>query len=179
MLTRTIRYVRNRDGMAATEFALIAPIMIALFLGTVEISDALTCDQKVDGLAATASDLVAQSTTIHDTDVTNIFNALNSVLYPYATGNAKIVISSLVDDGKNDGKANVAWSAAQNATARTVGTAVSVPTGIVSSGGSVIYAEVTYGYTSLANQYIIGTINMTSNFYSKPRRSTTVARVSP
>ncbi len=179
MLIRTIAYLRNRDGMAAVEFALIAPIMIALFLGSIELSDALTCDQKVEGLAATASDLVAQSTTIHDSDVTNIFNALNSVLYPFAAGNAKVVISSLVDDGKNDGKANVAWSAAQNATARSVGSAVTVPAGVVSTGGSVIYAEVTYSYTSLANQYIIGTINMTSSFYSKPRRSSTVSRVSP
>jgi Flp pilus assembly protein TadG len=179
MLTRTIRYFRNCEGMAATEFALIAPIMIALFLGTVELSDALICDQKVDGLAATASDLVAQSTTVHDSDITNIFNALNSVLYPYASANAKVVITSLVDDGKNDGKATVAWSAAQNATARTVGTSVAVPTGVVSSGGSVIFGEVTYSYTSLANQYIIGTINMTSSFYSKPRRSATVTRVSP
>ncbi len=179
MLTRTIRYFRNREGMAAVEFALIAPIMIALFLGSIEISDALICDQKVEGLAATASDLMAQSTTIHDADVTNTFNALNSVLYPYASANAKIVISSLVDDGKNDGKANVAWSVAQNATARSVGSAVTVPAGVVASGGSTIYSEVTYRYTSLANQYIIGTINMTSNFYSKPRRSSTVARVSP
>ena len=80
--------------------------------------------------------------------MTNIFNAANSILYPYPSAPAKIVITSAVDDGH--GGAKVAWSKAQNTAARTPGATITVPTGLIvsGSGGSVILAEISYSFTS-------------------------------
>jgi Flp pilus assembly protein TadG len=174
MLKRLQHFLKARDGLAAVEFALIAPVMIVLFFGALEFSMAIDCHTRVNNVAATTADLVAQSTVISSTDATNIFSAANSILYPYASAGAKIVVSSLVDDGK--GAATVAWSEAQNTTKRTQGATVSVPAGLIvsGSGGSVILAEISYSYTSPTLVVLTGPVNMTGSFYSKPRRSLTV-----
>jgi Flp pilus assembly protein TadG len=175
MLKRFLSFLRARDGLAAIEFALTAPVMATFFLGAIELTDAMSCEQRVTGLAATASDLVAQATQVSNADINNVYSALNAIVYPYPTTNIKIVISSLIDDGH--GGAKVAWSDAQNTAARAVNSAVTVPAGIVTAGGSVILAEVTYPYTSPVSDFIVGSINLTSTFYERPRRSATVTRV--
>jgi Flp pilus assembly protein TadG len=174
MLRRARTFLRARDGLAAVEFALISPVMILMFFGAIELSYALNCNARVGRVASTTSDLVAQATTVSSTDVTNIFTAANSILFPYPTASAKIVVSSLVDDGK--GGTTVAWSNAQNATPRSVGSTVSVPAGLVvsGSGGSLIFAEVTYAYTPPISYFLGTSVTLTDSFYSRPRRSLTV-----
>jgi len=174
MLKLLSKFRRAAAGVAATEFALLLPVMITMFLGSIEMTDALTCKQKVTGLAATAADLIAQEKNVTDADMSNVFSAVNSIVYPYPTTGVKIVISSLVDNGSGGGK--VVWSSAQNATPRAVNSTVTIPAGVITTGGSVILAEITYPYTSRVASMLTGTTNMTSTFYARPRRSSTVTR---
>jgi len=174
MLKTAAGFVRSRRGMAAVEFALCAPAMILMFFGAIELSEALNCKWRVTRVAFTCADLVAQSTAVSSADMTNIFNAANSILYPYSSANAQITISSVVDDGH--GGAKVGWSNAQNTTPRVVGSAVTVPAGLIvaGSGGSVIFAEIRYTYSSITTHVLPSTITMSGYFYSRPRRSLTV-----
>lgn len=168
-------FARARDGLAAVEFALIAPAMIAVFYGCVELTSAADCNARVARVASTTADLVAQSKSVSSSDTANIFNAAFAILYPYASAQAKVVVSSLVDNGH--GGATVAWSdATSNATALTQGTTVTVPTGLITSGsgGSVIMAKITYTFVPAISYFTGGSLTMTQTFYSKPRRSTTV-----
>ena len=57
---RTWKFLSAKDGTVAVEFAFIAPILIVLFLGSVELCYALICKEKVSTVAASASDLVAR-----------------------------------------------------------------------------------------------------------------------
>ena len=175
MLKRVRRFSASRGGMAAVEFALIAPVMILMFFGVIELSEALNCKARVTRVASTAADLVAQTTAVSATDMTNVFNAANAVLYPFTATPAQIVISSIVDDGH--GGAKVAWSDAQNTTARARGATVTVPAGLIvsGSGGSVILAEITYVYSSPTTQALGANTTMTGSFYARPRRSATVS----
>jgi hypothetical protein len=68
----------------------------------------------------------------------------------------------------------VDWSVPYNTTGRTKGASVTVPTGLVTSGGSVILAEVTYSYVPPFTQGITSGFTMTDSFYSRPRKSTFV-----
>ena len=51
LMTRALftlsRLARDRRGVSAVEFALVAPLMIGLYLGCVEISDGVAADRKV------------------------------------------------------------------------------------------------------------------------------------
>jgi Flp pilus assembly protein TadG len=182
MLKLLSRFRKKKDGMAAVEFALIAPVMVTLLLGVIECANALQCHQKVTSLAASAADLVAQVSQVSSSDVTNIFSSVNAILYPFPTNNnPQITISSLT--WKTATTATVAWSEAQNATKRAQGSVVTVPAGLFppnppvtcsAKACSLILAEVQYNYVSPLGKIIVGTIPMTDTFYAKPRQSPTV-----
>ena len=170
MLKHAASCLSDRSGLAAVEFALIAPVMVIMFFGTVELSSAIDCNSRVARVSSTVSDLVAQSPAVSSADTANIFNAANAILFPYAAANAKIVVTSLV--ANSSGVVTVDWSDAQNTSKRTSPPA-NIPAGVLPASTSVIYAEVTYSFTP-AISYFLGTINLTGKFYSKPRRAVKV-----
>lgn len=165
---------RNHEGFAATEFAMLAPIMILLYFGAAELTDAFIVDTRVTRIASTAADLVAQDDEITDVEIASIFNALDTIMFPYDASTTAVVISSLVDDG--NGVAKVEWSDAHNGTARALDSSVPVPQGMMAGGGSVIYAEVSHDYSSSTGKIIYGTIQLTDEFYLRPRRAVKVER---
>ena len=154
--------------MAAVEFALILPAMIALIFGAVEVTSALICKADVSNTASTAADLIAQESQVNTTDFNNVFSALGSLIYPFPSTSIKVVITSVIDDGHGGGK--VDWSKTYHGTARSKGSAVAVPAGLLTTGGSVVLSEVTYTYTPLSNVLVRLPITMNDTFYSHPRR---------
>jgi Flp pilus assembly protein TadG len=166
-----------RAGVAAVEFAVIAPIVVLVFFGLLELSEGVSCRERMENMASTAADLVAQTTQISNAGVQNVFNAANAIMYPYANV-AKIKVSSIIADPNNSANGKVVWSDATTpADARAVGEIIpNMPTGVISTGGSVILAEVSYTYQSPLGTLLKDPITMSSKFYSRPRRSVTVGR---
>jgi Flp pilus assembly protein TadG len=106
------RFARDRRGVSAVEFALLAPIMVALYLGCVEVSDAVSADRKVSLTAAAVANLTAQVATISTSDMTNILDASTAIISPYSASKLKITVSCLnIDANKN---VTVKWSATRN-----------------------------------------------------------------
>ncbi|MFT3728068.1 MAG: pilus assembly protein [Terricaulis sp.] len=170
------RFARAKSGVAAIEFALMLPLVVLGFLGANEVSSAVQVSQKVSQTASTTADLVAQASAISNSDMTNIFSAANAIAFPYSTDGESIVVSSLGDIG--GGKGKVLWSSAQNGTGRTVGSTITMPVGIMPTNGTVILAEVNYPFTPTTTMAISTTIQMHSQFYSRPRRVTSIPRTS-
>jgi Flp pilus assembly protein TadG len=166
-------YWKNKQGLAAVEFAFVLPILLTMLLGLVELSQALLLRTDVANMSATAADLIAEESSVASTDLTNVYNALNAMLFPFATGPATITITSVIDGGTGNAP-KVAWSCTQNGTAETKGAAPStaIPTGLITAGDgtSVVWAKITYAYVSPISYFLIGTKNWTNNFYLKPRR---------
>ena len=92
MLRRFLKMLRASDGMAAVEFAFIAPVMILMFFGAVELTTAVDCRTRVTSVASTAADLVAQETSVSSTDMSNVFAALNAILYPFSSGSSTVTV---------------------------------------------------------------------------------------
>ena len=177
----------NKDGTAAVEFAMLLPILITLFFGVVETSLALLCRANVSMMASTAADLISQGSTISTTDIGNVYSASGTILYPYynpaTSGSAKptIRLTSVVDDGSGAATGSkltgtVAWTCTQSGSgtlspaSRAVNDTVTLPQPLMTEGGSVIIAEIAYAYASPTTKMITAPINMTNNFYTKPRR---------
>jgi Flp pilus assembly protein TadG len=170
------RFHRSREGVMATEFALIAPIMIVMYFGVTELSDAFTASSKVTTVASSAADLTARESAVCNAEMDDIFAALTAIMFPYPQNNMQIVISSLIDTGT--GTVKVAWSDAVNTTPRAVNSTVPIPAGLVTngSGASVIFTEVTYNYSSPAGYLIYGTWPLHDQFYLRPRRAAQITR---
>jgi Flp pilus assembly protein TadG len=180
MLAKIRRYARDRDGLAAVEFAFLLPVMITIFFGMVEVAAAVSCRADVSNVASTAADLVAQEGTATTADLSNVFNASNTILYPYYDGTSQdptkntkpnITIASVVDNGAIDFKSGtVAWVCAQGTPAVHVGQVINFGQALMTTGGSIIYAHITYNYASPTSKVIAGSITMQNDFYTKPRR---------
>ena len=175
---------KSNNGAAAVEFALLLPVMITMFFGVVETTMALLCRADVSVMASTAGDLISQEKAATNTDLANIYSAAGTILYPYynpsVTGSAKptIRITSVIYDtvSKSTTAGKVDWTCTQTGsgtlapTSRTVGSTVTLPQALMTTNGSVVIAEVAYSYASPTTKVITGAINMTNNFYLKPRR---------
>ena len=171
-------FLQAQDGTVAIEFAFIAPILITMFVGTMALCNALICRAKVTTVAASAADLVAQDETISTSQLNDVFSAVNAIVYPYPSAGSRIIITSIKEDPVHVGQYVVDWSVAQNTTAHTQGASITVPTGLVTHGASVIFAEVSYSYTPPSTEFITNGFTMNDSFYARPRRSAFVTKTS-
>lgn len=169
----------DRRGVSAVEFALIAPALIACYFGLAEMCGALMAERKTSHIASAIGDLVAQATTIHDSDMTDIWTVANTLMTPMSTSSLNMRVTSITAD--STGKTTIAWTNSQGTWSPTIAAAqtITVPSGIVAAGGSVIKSEANYTYTSPVSDFIPLPLTFTEVFYLAPRQSTSVARVSP
>lgn len=177
-LQRGLRlFLRDISAIGAVEFALIFPVMMTIYFGVAELTNALIAQRRVTNVAQTAGDLVAQAASVTNSDMTDIFAASAAILQPFSSTPVTIKVSSVVL-GSN-GKATVAWSDGYHTSGRTVGSTVTLPTGLLTAtGDTVIYAESTYAYVSpVVGQVLKSGISMGDQAFLKPRRSLSVARV--
>ena len=103
---------RRNSGVAFVEFALVAPILITMYLGMVELSLGFGHSRKGTILARTLADLVTQSQSISNTDMATIFDATTAIVAPYPVVDITLRVTSFRIDSK--GKVFVDWSDVKN-----------------------------------------------------------------
>lgn len=102
------RAARDRGGMAATEFALLLPILVVLFFGILELSEGMTASRRVAVAVNTAADLAAQSLQLSPDEVDGLMESVIPILEPATVDAVDInLISVIIDD---DGDPIVHWS---------------------------------------------------------------------
>src|SRR5438034_2038381 len=109
MRRRAFELRGNNSGVAAVEFAMIIPLMAMMLVGTSEFASGVAVDRKVTLMARTLSDLTSQNTSVTDTQLTNFFNAGNSMMTPYSATPVKATITELYVDPTTL-QARVQWS---------------------------------------------------------------------
>jgi len=176
------RFRRGEKGLAAVEFALILPVLITMLFGMGELSLAVFCRTDISQISSTVADLVAQESTVTTTDLSNVYNAANTILYPYypnlSASKPTIRVTSVIFNTSTNSTTvgKVAWTCSQSGNgtlspaSRAVNSTVTFSQPLLSSGGSVLMAEVAYSYASPTTQVVAGSYNMTDQFYTKPRR---------
>lgn len=166
-------------GVSALEFALIAPVMVLLYFGGVELSLLMQADRRITNVASTIGDLTSRATIMRNSDIDAVFSSAGILIAPLDLSKAQMRISSIAPAGSgNNQQVVVVWSDARGTTARSVGSQVDdVPNGIVPPGGSVILAEVTYPYQSSLDYLPSAQRTITERFYLRPRRTNNILRV--
>lgn len=166
------RFGGDRRGVSAVEFALLAPVMITLYFGCVEISDGVAADRKVSLTSAALANLAAQTTSISSSDMSNILDAATAIISPYDASKLKVTVSCLnIDQNK---VATVKWSAAKNGTARADNSTYTfdASTAALDVPGQLILAEASYDYTPIVGVVITGTITLSDRMFMSPRITT-------
>lgn len=163
---------RNTSGVAAVEFAMILPILLVLFFGTLELSNAVAVYRKVTLMAHTLSDLTSQSQEVQDSDLTNFFAASAGVMMPYSSTPISQTITELWVNPS--GQVFVQWS---SGTAPLIpgSTFPSFPANLIVANSYVIFSQVSYLYTPVVGYVLPKTGITLSDFaYTRPRVFTCV-----
>jgi Flp pilus assembly protein TadG len=172
-----LKALRDNRGASAVEFALIVPVMITLYFGDFEITQALSANRLVALTAGTVTNLVTQYTTISaSSQMPDILNASTQVMSPYAAADTTVVVSSIAIDAS--GKATVAWSQSLNGSPRAVGQVVNLPAALDMPNSSIILGETSYLYTPQINIINLQPMRLYSSVYMLPRASPNVTLVS-
>jgi Flp pilus assembly pilin Flp len=160
MLNRLRKLRRDNRGVAAIEFALLLPMLIALLIGCLEVTFKIWSTQKAEKLAVTLSDVVAQSTAVTNADLVALIGAVDKIMDPFPFGDdeGKIIISSVyVPQDETD--ADVNWqcsfptSGGLSATSKlgAKGATANLPAGFtLVEKDNVIVTEIFYKYTPIA-----------------------------
>jgi Flp pilus assembly protein TadG len=165
----------NAEGVAAMEFAIILPFMLALYLGSIEVGNALAVQFKTALATRAVADLASQYTSINNSTMTSILAAASSVVAPYSASSMVVTITEITTNSAGQG--TITWSDSLNGTARIVGQSVTLPAALRIASTSMIWSEVTYPYQPTFGYVLTGTINIYQSSFFYPRLSTSVTRV--
>ncbi len=168
-------FARSAAGLAAVEFALIAPIMILIFFGVVESSGALAASRRTLLASNTLADLVAQETQILQDDLDDLFIGMEDVIDPRDIDVTFRVVSVTYD--VDDGEVKVDWSYdSTGAEPYAPGSAYSggLDVALFDDTVSLIVAESSFAYSSPVSQKIIGPMTFDKAASRWPRRTARV-----
>ena len=193
------RFSRCREGIAAVEFAFVAPIMLCMFIGVVELSQAITVDRRVSHVTSSTADLVARQRNVTRSILNDYMTIIDNLMAPYSDVPLKLTIASVYNTKGAPGTPKTCWVYHRNdTTASGADTAITaganytgLPANLLDAGGgtSVIVVKAAYLYqpvmffnstpTKVQGAQVssfVGTagINMTETFYLKPRLQSSV-----
>lgn len=168
------RLLRDRGGVSAVEFAVLLPVMMTLFLGSIEAGQGIAAKRKVSLTAHTLADLATQYTDITNADMSNILNAASAIMAPFPVSGLQAVVSEISINAQ--GIATVVWSDTLNGSALNAGAAVTVPASMAVPNTYLVLAQVQYDYNPTYGYVLSGTLTLSDQIFMVPRQSTSIAR---
>jgi Flp pilus assembly protein TadG len=167
-----VRFHADARGVSAVEFAMLLPLMLTLYLGTVEISQGVGIDRKVTLTSRTVADLASQVSSMSSSDMSNVLSASSSVVAPYDPAQLKVTVSQITIDA--NGNPTISWSCTKGGTAHATGSSVSLPAALKVANTSLIWGEAAYTYKPTIGYVVTGTLNLSDQIYMRPRLSDAV-----
>jgi len=172
-LTRIYRrFGRSTDGVAAVEFAMIMPILLLLFLGTMDAGTAIAIYMKERSATYSLDAITNQYTSVQTTDLQSITGATSLILSPYSSGPLVVTVSQIYINPK--GNATVSWSYSPSGNARAAGASINVPAAMATPSSYLILGELSYTFTPMFGAFLTGPIALADSLYVTPRSSACV-----
>ncbi len=167
---------RDTRGLAAVEFALVAPVLVTMLVGAIDVSRAVALNQRVGLVTQMVADLAARETQLTADDVEAIYDIAALVMDPYPTEELQISIipvMSATDDAKN----TLVYPSTTNRPTYPSGSelpmcqAYPLVEGFLKTNESVIVVETRYKFEPLWAKKVIEPITWEKKAYAKPRKS--------
>ncbi|WP_312164793.1 TadE/TadG family type IV pilus assembly protein [Phenylobacterium sp.] len=169
MLRRNL--IGDRRGSAAVEFAFIVPIVLALYFGMVEATQALLANRRAGALTTAVGDLVTQQAQVTTAEVNNIFNASTAIMKPFPTDGLAMRVTSIEINAS--GTPVSKWTVPRGSIPVTnVGT---VATAMRTPNTAVLRAEVLYTYRTPFQKMLPGAFTFRHKMDLSPRAGVPIA----
>lgn len=104
------RLLGDRRGVAALEFAFVAPLLLSLYFVTMEVAQGIEANKKVGRIGSMVADLVTQQQSISRPELEAILQIGGAILQPYNRTQPDIVVTAIKLTDEANPKAVVQWS---------------------------------------------------------------------
>ena len=176
----------DNRGVAALEFAVVAPVLVLLLVGMAEITTRFRVQMKVNHTAGLLAKMVAQqapSVTGSSTgSLANLCTGAKLAMTPFPSTSFAGAIASVTTTASGSGThTSLDWesdtSCATTATAigSAAATGIATSSGLVpDAGDSLIIVRVSYVYTPTMRLILPASTTLTQTIYVRPRANTTI-----
>ena len=100
----------DRRGVAAIEFAFVAPVLLGVYFMTMEVSQALEANKKTGRIASMVGDLLTQQHKASKDDIDAIMRIGGSIVQPYNRTQPSIYVTAIEITNEDTPKVKVVWS---------------------------------------------------------------------
>jgi len=164
------RFARGNAGIAAVEFAYLAPLLMLITFGTFEMTRALIVYKRFQRATAMVGDLVAREQQLGSTRsqavsaLDGIMRSMANVMAPYSVTPLKLVITQLRASSSDATQTKIEWNYGYQTTpTQSCGAQKTMPRpNMVTAGNAAIVVEATYKYTPLLTNIIPGLVHQMS-----------------
>lgn len=159
------RFGRDRGGVSAIEFALIAPVAIFLYLGLIEFSQGYMAQKRVAHAASMVADLTARRNSLTQRQIEEIMAIGQLIMRPYPTDTLTQRVASVTR--ASDTVLTIDWQVGTTPELETA--TLNIPDGMIANGETVIISETGYKYDSPVNYVLDELTNLSHRTYLRPR----------
>lgn len=173
------RFVDSTGGVAIVEFALVVPLLLMLYLGSIEASSLYTVDRRITVISGTMGDLISRwnpdDDEIPQATIDDYFTAAEVIMTPYDPTGLEQVVSVIWIN--STGTTKVLWSKASGgatprATNSTYPLAATTQMNVIArgtSGGWLVVSESSYAYTPMLGLVFQNPLDLDHTSYFLPR----------
>jgi Flp pilus assembly protein TadG len=109
-MAKIVEFLSDRRAVAALEFALIAPLLLAMYFVTMEVAQGIEANKKVGRVGSMVADLVTQQQTVNKAVLDAILSIGEATLQPYNRSKPTIIITAIEISDEVTPTVKVKWS---------------------------------------------------------------------
>ena len=171
-------FIVTQRGDAMVEFALIIPVLVALLVGTFEVTHLVRTQQKMERVAGMVGNLVARAESHTEENFQACFDAASQFAWPHDLfENGNVIVTSIVGQ-EADENPTVLWQQVSEdgvtveSRIGSPGKAATLPGGLgIDEGQGLIVTEVYFDYTPRLAAQMFPARRLYMQAFHSPRRS--------
>nr|WP_237351688.1 TadE/TadG family type IV pilus assembly protein [Rhizobium sp. ACO-34A] len=142
------RFLSDQQGIGGVEFALLAPMLIVIYLCAFELMMGFTVAKKASAASSTIADLISREDKVTKTSLAGMVDVADAIFVPYSVNDLSLKITGVKVDANR--QATVAWSWSNTGAAPyVVGATVKVPDDMLIASTFLVHSELSVGHELL------------------------------
>lgn len=166
------RWIEDKTGLAATEAALIFPVLLTILLGVFDVGNAILADQKTIRASQVTADLVTRLREVSGSDVEEAIKAGQLALMPFQGSDYGVdIVSIRFDENAN---AEIVWRETRNMS--PIDTVLSDVSALAAPNDGVVVVSSQYDFEPTFAGFVMNSVMMQEVAFARGRLSAVVCR---